>query len=77
MARLMRVRCIDNRPFLHEDGGQLVQEARSGELVSLTVGKIYSVLSIEKGWYRVVDDTDEDYLYPPSLFEVVQPDGRS
>lgn len=77
MARAMRVRCIDNRPFLHEDGRALVQESRSGELVSLTVGKVYAVIGIEKGWYRVVDDTDEDYLYPARLFEIVPRDPRS
>ena len=35
----------------------------------LTKGKEYSVESIEKGWYRIVDDSGEDYLYPPELFE--------
>ena len=35
----------------------------------LTNGKIYEVLSVEKGWYRIVDDSGEDYLYPPELFE--------
>ena len=43
-------------------------------LLELTHGKVYDVLSIEKGWYRVVDDSDEDYLYPPEDFEVVEPD---
>ena len=38
----------------------------------LTKDKIYEVLSVERGWYRVVDDTDEDYLYPPEVFEVVE-----
>lgn len=44
-----------------------------GETISLelTNGKIYKVLSIERGWYRVVDDTGEDYLYPAGNFEVV------
>lgn len=37
----------------------------------LTHGKVYTVLSIEKGWYRIVDDSAEDYLYPPELFEIV------
>ena len=32
--------------------------------LELTNGKIYKVLSVERGWYRVVDDTGEDYLYP-------------
>lgn len=39
--------------------------------LELTNGKIYPVLSVEKGWYRVVDDTGEDYLYPSDVFEVV------
>ena len=38
----------------------------------LTKDKVYSVLSVEKGWYRIVDDTDEDYLYPPESFEIVE-----
>lgn len=39
--------------------------------LELTNGKIYSILSVEKGWYRVLDDTGEDYLYPPDMFEVI------
>jgi len=35
-------------------------------------GKIYEVISIEKEWYRIIDSSDEDYLYPPELFEVVE-----
>ena len=35
--------------------------------------KVYEVLSIEGEWYRIVDETDEDYLYPPECFEVVEP----
>lgn len=44
-----------------------------GDTVSLemTHGKIYSVLSIERGWYRIIDDTGEDYLYPAGNFEGV------
>ena len=38
-----------------------------------TKGKIYDVLSVEKGWYRIMDDSGEDYLYPPEMFEVVEP----
>ncbi len=37
----------------------------------LTKGEIYFVLSIEKGWYRIIDDSGEDYLYSPDLFEDV------
>lgn len=41
--------------------------------LELTHDKIYKVLSIEKGWYRIVDDSDDDYLYPPDEFEIVEP----
>ena len=35
--------------------------------------KVYDVLSVEKrGWYRIVDESGEDYLYPPSMFEIVE-----
>ncbi len=40
--------------------------------VSLTRGKVYDVLSIERGLYRIVDDTEEDYLFWPDMFEVVE-----
>lgn len=35
-------------------------------------GKVYDVLSIEYGYYRIVDETDDDYLYDTDLFEVVE-----
>lgn len=35
-------------------------------------GKIYDVLAIEdEEWYRIVDGTDEDCLYPVGAFEIV------
>ena len=37
-------------------------------------GKVYEVLSVERGWYRIVDESEEDYLYPPENFEVVAED---
>lgn len=47
--------------------------------LALLHGKEYEVLSIENGWYRIVDETgvDEDeetpgYLYPPEAFQVTQ-----
>lgn len=33
--------------------------------------KIYEVISVEKGWYRIMTELDEDYLFPPECFEVV------
>lgn len=39
--------------------------------LQLLNGNIYAVLSIENSWYRIVDETGEDYLYPPDLFQIV------
>ncbi len=38
--------------------------------LELTHGKTYDVIAVEKGWYRITDDSGEDYLYPPDEFEV-------
>ncbi|MBQ5970241.1 MAG: hypothetical protein IJL52_09040 [Clostridia bacterium] len=37
----------------------------------LTHNKEYNVEAEEKGWYRIIDDSGEAYLYPPHLFEKV------
>ena len=44
-----------------------------GETIPLELknNKIYSVISTEKGRYRIIDDTGEDYLYPPEVFEII------
>lgn len=49
------------------------------EPAHLILGKVYEVLSVEQEWYRIIDeDPDDDdsvvpgYLYPPSLFEIVE-----
>ena len=35
--------------------------------------KEYELVSIEEnGWYRIIDESGEDYLYPPQKFEVVE-----
>ncbi len=39
--------------------------------VSLTNGKEYEVIAIEHEHYRIVDNTGEDYLFPPEEFEIV------
>lgn len=40
--------------------------------VSLTQNKVYDVISVERTWYRIVDETGEDYLFSPDEFEVVE-----
>ncbi len=42
-----------------------------GSPMSCITGKAYEVLSVEKGWYRIIDESGEDYLYPPGAFEIV------
>ena len=49
-----------------------VRYLRKTEFLVLTNNKVYDVISVEKGWYRVVDDSGEDYLYPPKYFEIVE-----
>lgn len=40
--------------------------------VSLSEDKLYDVISIESGCYRIVDDTGEDYLFQPEDFEIIK-----
>ena len=40
--------------------------------ISLTKDKVYDVLSVEHGCYRIVDDTEDDYLYAAEDFEIVK-----
>ena len=42
------------------------------EYLVLAHDKIYDVISVEKGWYRIIDDSGEDYLYPPEQFEIIE-----
>lgn len=42
------------------------------EFLVLTHGKVYDVRSVERGYYRIVDDSGEDYLYPQQYFETVK-----
>ena len=40
----------------------------------LRPGKIYEVIETSERlkFYKIVDESGEDYLYPPSLFDVVE-----
>ncbi len=41
--------------------------------MDLIPGKEYEVIEVTKkfGWYRVIDESGEDYAYPAQFFEVV------
>ena len=43
-----------------------------GNSPELNKNQIYEVLSIESDWYRIIDNSEEDYLYPPEEFEIVE-----
>ena len=47
------------------DGLMKVKYLGETSPLELIHDKVYEVLSIEGEWYRIVDETDEDYLYPP------------
>ena len=66
--KLMSIICIRKRNLL------LLKINYIGEtdFLVLTHNIIYDVISIEKEWYRIIDDSGEDYLYPPELFEIVE-----
>lgn len=42
------------------------------DMVAMEKGKIYTVMSVENGWYRIMTEIDEDYLFPPEVFEKVE-----
>jgi len=40
--------------------------------LSLRTDKVYEARVLKKGWYGIVDETKEEYAYPPELFEIVK-----
>ena len=39
---------------------------------AFNVGEIYEVLTIENGWYRIMNENHDECLFPPRVFEVVE-----
>jgi hypothetical protein len=52
--------------------GLTVRFIGEGSPMTLTHGAIYEVMAVEDDSYRIIDDTNEDYLYPISKFEIIQ-----
>lgn len=44
----------------------------NGSPLTLLTDKIYKVMSVEGKWFRIVDETNEDYCYRKELFEIVE-----
>lgn len=40
--------------------------------LALRNGKIYEARILKKGWYGIVDESGEEYAYPPEVFEIVK-----
>ena len=40
--------------------------------LSLRKGKVYDARVLKKNWYGIVDETKEEYAYPPELFEILE-----
>jgi hypothetical protein len=59
------VQCISVKPWLQIPGCEDLCGCHD-----LTLGGIYTLLSIEGNgaFYRIVDDSGDDYLYPASHF---------
>lgn len=60
------VQCVSLRPWLVYPGCD-----EPGGCHDLTLGKIYEMLGVEGGgsFYRIIDDSGDDFLYPVSHFK--------
>ena len=59
------VQCVSVKPWLLLPG-----ETEPCGCHDLTLGKLYEMIGEEAGgaFYRIIDDSNEDYLYPASHF---------
>ena len=46
------------------------------DTADLVHGKVYEVLNVERGWYRIITEQGEDYLFPPEFFVNEDEDGN-
>jgi hypothetical protein len=62
------VKCISVKPWLTLPGSD-----EPGGCHDLTLGRIYEMLGVEANgsFYRINDDSGEDYLYPASHFQTM------
>lgn len=49
-----------------------VKYTGASDTMAFEKDKVYDVMSIEKGWYRIMTELDEDYLFPPEQFEIIE-----
>lgn len=58
----MKVKIIPEKRYL-------AGEFYTGDILD---DKVYNVESIERGCYRIIDESGEDYLYFSEMFEIVE-----
>lgn len=58
---LMKINSVIKVKYIGED-----------DPLALLNGKIYDARILKKGWFGIVDETKEEYAYPPELFEIVE-----
>jgi hypothetical protein len=62
------VQCVSLSPWLTYPGCD-----EPGGCHDLTLGRIYELVAVEAdgAFYRIVDDSDDDFLYPASHFRMI------
>lgn len=40
--------------------------------LALRKGKVYDARVLKKGWFGIVDETNEEYAFPPEQFEIIE-----
>ncbi|MBK9712370.1 MAG: hypothetical protein IPO81_13775 [Kouleothrix sp.] len=68
----LKLRCVTNRFQLVRNPEGHLSVGDDDVTPFLIPGKLYDLLGVEEGWYRIVDEEGEDYLYPPYLFEPIE-----
>lgn len=72
----MVVRCIDDTlvlPDMYDEGYEGPRLTRYSPGSGITLGREYAVVAVKLDgtWHQIIDDTDEEYAYPASRFEIV------
>ena len=68
----MRVICINTQFSTQEKPDGFLHVTNDSQCLSIRIGQVYEVLSIEHDWFRIIDASGEDYLYPQELFKALE-----
>lgn len=52
----------------------MVKYIGRGDPLYCLKGKVYKKIGESQGLWRIIDESGEDYLYAPELFEIVKED---